>query len=127
MTYFLLVTKVGINERIDKFSSMVREIEEAEFCGDVASLNTIKLNKKSRREFREALDGDIYQRLPKARMALMLRLEALMSDGSKNQEYRYLSLEHVLPQSPDENSQWIDCDVHPHLLPVRDRVLLLNA
>lgn len=106
MTYFLLVTKVGINERIESFASLVREIEEVEFDGIVTSLGSLKLNKKNKREFREALDGDIYQRLPKARMALVLRLEALMSDGSKNQEYRYLSLEHVLPQSPVEKSQW---------------------
>jgi hypothetical protein len=45
--------------------------------------------------------------LPKARMALMLRLEALVSDGSKKQAFDHLSLEHVLPQTPPAASDWI--------------------
>nr|WP_281722003.1 HNH endonuclease family protein [Nitrosomonas nitrosa] len=45
--------------------------------------------------------------LPKARMALMLRLEALVSDGSKKQVFDHLSLEHVLLQTPPAASDWI--------------------
>lgn len=91
LTYFLLVTKVGINERIDTY----------------AALKTLDLTDKQKREFLEALDGDIYRRLPKARMALMLRLEALVSDGSKKQVFAHLSLEHVLPQTPPNGSEWM--------------------
>jgi hypothetical protein len=54
-----------------------------------------------------ALDGDIYRRLPKVRMALVLRLEALLSDGSKKQTFDHLSLEHVLPQTPPDGSEWM--------------------
>lgn len=52
-------------------------------------------------------DGDIYRCLPKARMALMLRLEALVSDGSKKQAFAHSSLEHVLPQTPPNGSEWM--------------------
>lgn len=40
-------------------------------------------------------------------MALMLRLEALVSDGSKKQTFDHLSLEHVLPQTPPAASDWL--------------------
>jgi hypothetical protein len=40
-------------------------------------------------------------------MALILRLEALVSDGSKKQTFDHLSLEHVLPQTPPVTSDWI--------------------
>ena len=40
-------------------------------------------------------------------MALILRIEALVSDGSKKQAFNYLSLEHVLPQNPPADSEWI--------------------
>ncbi len=60
-----------------------------------------------KRDFVTALNGDIYRRLPKARMALVLRLEALLSDGSKKQTYAHLSLEHVLPQTPPDGSEWL--------------------
>jgi hypothetical protein len=107
LTYFLLVTRVGINERIETFAALTKEIEPSSFKGDVASLATLQLARKQQKEFIEALDGDIYKRLPKARMAVVLRLEALVSDGSKRQTFDHLSLEHVLPQTPPDGSQWM--------------------
>lgn len=107
LTYFLLVTKVGINERINTYAALTKEIEVETFDGDAAALKILDLSDKQKREFLEALDGDIYRRLPKARMALMLRLEALVSDGSKKQVFAHLSLEHVLPQTPPNGSEWM--------------------
>ncbi|OJU24034.1 MAG: hypothetical protein BGN91_11345 [Nitrobacter sp. 62-13] len=106
LTYFLAVTRVGINERIETFAALTKEIEPASFKGDLIALTTLALTARQQREFIAALDGDIYRRLPKARMALMLRLEALVSDGSKKQAFDHLSLEHVLPQTPPVDSNW---------------------
>jgi hypothetical protein len=108
LTYFLLVTKSGINERIEIYANLTKELESDAFNGDIAALKTLDLSDKQKREFVAALDGDIYRRLPKARMALMLRLEALVSDGSKKQTFDHLSLEHVLPQTPAADSEWIN-------------------
>lgn len=107
LTYFLLVTKVGINERIETYAALTKEIEPDAFKGDLDALTTLALTEAQKREFLAALDGDIYRKLPKARMALMLRLEALVSDGSKKQAFDHLSLEHVLPQTPPAASDWI--------------------
>jgi hypothetical protein len=107
LTYFLLVTKVGINARIETYATLTKEIEPDAFKGDLAALTTLALTDAQKREFLAALDGDIYRKLPKARMALMLRLEALVSDGSKKQAFDHLSLEHVLPQTPPAASDWI--------------------
>ncbi|MGB7989804.1 MAG: HNH endonuclease family protein [Candidatus Methylophosphatis roskildensis] len=107
LTYFLLVTKVGINERIETYADLTKEIEPDAFDGDLLALKALALTDKQKREFLAALDGDIYRRLPKARMALMLRLEALVSDGSKKQAFDHLSLEHVLPQTPPAATEWV--------------------
>ena len=107
LTYFMLVTKVGINERIETYADLTKEIEPEAFDGDLSALKTLDLTDKQKREFVDALDGDIYRKLPKARMALVLRLEALVSDGSKKQAFDHLSLEHVLPQTPPAASEWI--------------------
>ena len=107
LTYLMLVTKVGINERIECYADLTKQIEPEAFNGDLAALKTLDLTDKQKREFLVALDGDIYRRLPKARMALALRLEALRSDGSKTQTFKHLSLEHVLPQSPPAASEWV--------------------
>ena len=107
LTYFMLVTRVGINDRIETFAGLTKEIEPAPFQGDLDGLTTLSLTAKQQREFISALDGDIYRRLPKGRMALVLRLESLVSDGSKRQTFDHLSLEHVLPQTPPDGSEWM--------------------
>ena len=107
LTYFLLVTKVGINERIETYANLTKQVEPEAFGGEPLALETLKLSNNQKRDFLAALDGDIYRKLPKARMALMLRLEALVSDGSKRQAFDHLSLEHVLPQTPPAGSAWV--------------------
>lgn len=107
MTYFLLVTKVGINERIEAYAALIKEIEVDSFNGDPSELTQLDLTDAQKKEFIAALDGDIYRKLTRARMALSLRLESLICDGSKKQVFNHLSLEHVLPQTPPADSQWI--------------------
>ena len=106
LTYFLLVTKVGINERIEIYASLTKEIEPEAFRGDLAALTTLTLTDAQKRKFVVALDGDVYDDLPKARMALVLRLESLVrAPGVQLQDA--VSLEHVLPQTPPDGSDWI--------------------
>ncbi|EHM53853.1 DUF262 domain-containing protein [Cardiobacterium valvarum] len=106
LTYFLLVTKVGINERIEIYAALTKEIEPDAFKGDLAALTTLTLSDAQKRKFVEALDGKVYDDLPKARMALVLRLESLVrAPGVRFQDA--VSLEHVLPQTPPDGSDWI--------------------
>lgn len=106
LTYFLLVTKVGINERIETYAALTKEIEPEAFKGDLAALTTLTLTDAQKRKFVAALDGDVYDDLPKARMALVLRLESLVrAPGVQLQNA--VSLEHVLPQTPPDGSDWL--------------------
>lgn len=106
LTYFLLVTKVGINERIETYAMLIKEIEPETFEGDLAALAKLALTDAQKRKFVAALDGDIYDDLPKARMALVLRLESLVrAHGVQLQNA--ISLEHVLPQTPPDDSDWL--------------------
>lgn len=106
LAYFLLVTKVGINERIETYAALTKEIEPDAFKGDLAALTTLTLSDAQKRKFVEALDGNVYDDLPKARMALVLRLESLVrAPGVQLQDA--VSLEHVLPQTPPDGSDWI--------------------
>ncbi|WP_368644024.1 DUF262 domain-containing protein [Castellaniella ginsengisoli] len=106
LTYFLLVTKAGINTRLEAYAALTKEIEPVAFDGGLAALQTLGLTDKQKREFVNALDGDIYRNLPKARMALVLRLESLVrAPGVQLQDA--VSLEHVLPQTPPEGSDWL--------------------
>lgn len=107
LTYFLFITKAGINERIETYSNLTKEVEQDTFAGDVSILKTLVLTVTQKKDFFNALNDDIYRKLPKARMALVLRLESIVCDGSKKQTFSQLSLEHVLPQNPRANSGWL--------------------
>ena len=107
LTYFLLITKIGVNDRIEIYADLTKEIELQAFSDDAADIKTLELTEQQKRNFLTALDGDIYRRLPRARMVLLLRLEALVSDGSKTATFAHISLEHVLPQNPPAASEWL--------------------
>ena len=108
LSYYLLVTKAGINSRIDHFVAVIEEIEKEGFDGFSENMTSLGLDDEEKKSFIAALDGDIYKKLPKARSALILRLEALKSDGSKKQEFTNVSIEHILPQTPSVESGWLD-------------------
>ncbi len=108
LSYYLLVTKAGINSRIEHFVAVIEEIEKEGFDGISQNMKSLGLNNDEKKSFIAALDGDIYKKLPKARAALILRLEALKSDGSKRQEFSHVSIEHILPQTPSIESGWLD-------------------
>lgn len=106
LTYFLLVTKVGINDRIETYAALTKDIEPETFKGELTELPALTLTDVQKRKFVAALNGNIYDDLPKARMALVLRLESLVrAPGVQLQNA--VSLEHVLPQTPPDGSDWL--------------------
>ena len=106
LTYFMIVTRVNIYERIESFAALSKEIEAKGFDGDPDKLSTLSLDNAQKRDFIDHLNGDIYRKLAPDRMSIMLRLESLVSDGSKKLVFNHLTLEHVLPQNPGKGSDW---------------------
>ncbi|MCH7234326.1 HNH endonuclease family protein [Xylella fastidiosa] len=81
-------------------------IEPESFKRDLAALTTLALTDAQQRKCVAALDGDVYEDLPKARMALVLRFESLVC-APEVQFQDTVSLEHGLPQTPPDGSDWI--------------------
>ena len=52
-----------------------------------------------------ALDGPIYS-LKSVPNYVLLRLDALLSEGEASYDHKIISIEHVLPQSPEEDSDY---------------------
>ncbi|WGZ32038.1 HNH endonuclease family protein [Xylella fastidiosa] len=81
-------------------------IEPESFKADLAALTTLALTDAQQRKCVAALDGDGYEDLPKAQMALVLRFESwVCAPGVQFQDA--VSLEHVLPQTPPDGSDGI--------------------
>lgn len=106
LTYFLLVTRANTNERIETYARLIKEIETDTVNGTLATLSTLELTEQQKNAFIAALDGDIYRTLPQGRMALVLRLESLLRDTGVKLE-NATSLEHVLPQTLSQDSEWL--------------------
>lgn len=101
LAYFLFVTRAGINERIARYATVLKEMADGKWSG-----GAIDLTSDDQREFLRALDGPIYT-MTRVRLPLLLRLDAELSSGGAEYEHDILSVEHVLPQNPYEGSEWL--------------------
>jgi len=101
----LFIRRVGVNERIDRYAKIIAELESDE--GITLINSSLDLSEIEIKKTLEALNGDIYPLSTRARNYLLLRLNYWLSDGLQWVDYKVLTVEHVLPQKPSENSDWI--------------------
>lgn len=106
LAYSMLARKCGINERVERFSALTTAIEKKQDLD--ASHSPLQLTPLERHDTYSALNGPLYQtHSPRAVATLMLRLDSLMSDASASYQHDVVSVEHILPQQPAPNSQWL--------------------
>ncbi len=102
---YMHATRYNVNERIDVYAKLIEQIEKSTSISDLLELH---FDKKSKNEFRNALDGDIYSLTPRRRNYLILRLDSFISDGAATYDPKLLTIEHVLPQSVENDSEWAE-------------------
>jgi uncharacterized protein DUF1524 len=102
LAYFLFVTRRGINDRIGRFARVMDEFDPRDGQGDESE--GLVLTQAEQAEFIAALDGPLY---PKSRVckAVLQRLDEALSSGGASYD-NLISIEHVLPQTVEENSEW---------------------
>lgn len=101
---YLHVCAKNVNERIDRYNEIITALEQSHSFEN--PINAIDLTEKETSEMRGALDGDIYELTPRRRNYIILRLDAFISDGGASYDPTILTIEHVLPQTVDPNSEW---------------------
>lgn len=105
LAFSMLVRKAGVNERIERFSRLTAAIE----VGDDLQLpgSALQLTSAEQYGMYAALDGPLYQtHSARALGVILLRIDALVSDGSKTMQHQHVTVEHVLPQTPRPDSDW---------------------
>lgn len=55
---------------------------------------------------KDALDGKIYELTARRRNFLILRLDSFLTDGAATDDPTLLTIEHVLPQTVRDGSEW---------------------
>ncbi|MEQ2006270.1 MAG: DUF262 domain-containing HNH endonuclease family protein [Limisphaerales bacterium] len=102
----LWLSRFDENSRIERYGKILEEIKnDTSKTGNLPSLGASKEEKKCAADI---IDGDIYNLSPKPkRTFVLLRLDAALSSGEASYDFDTITVEHVLPQTPDANSQWL--------------------
>ena len=105
---FMHVTSKDINRRINRYVQILDEMDSRpdHGIGDNPRLETMLLTEEERKQFLTALNGDIYLKTPRKRNYVILRLDSFVADGAATYDSRILTIEHVLPQTVHDNSEW---------------------
>jgi len=102
LTYFLFVTRAGVNERIARFAAVMDEFDRRP--GRERPSVGVALTEAEQYGFFNVLSGPIYTTTRVCKPVLQRLDEALSSGGASYDEL--VSIEHVLPQTVDEGSEW---------------------
>lgn len=103
LAFGLFIQRANINQRISRYAEVLKDIEEDNhiFRDD----GPLQLNADERADIRQRLDGEIYM-LPRVPRPLLLRLDRLLAEAGAVYNHPIISVEHVLPQHPQDGSQW---------------------
>lgn len=89
--------------RIENVNAILQEIEKSTNAKEVLQSNALKID---RAEFERILQGDLYGK--RFARYIMLKLDLCYhGNTTKFDPPRMISIEHILPQNPNQNSRWM--------------------
>jgi len=104
----LWLNRFDINNRIDRYGKILEEI--ANDKSRAAVLPSLPASVGEKKNAADVIGGDVYNLSPRPkRTFVLLRLDAALSSGEASYDFDTITVEHVLPQTPDANSlgvQW---------------------
>lgn len=101
---YLHVTAKNVNERIERYSKVISDLENPHSID--TPVNSIELTLLEKNEMLDALNRDIYLMSARKRNYIILRLDSFVADGAAIYDPSLLTIEHVLPQTVDALSEW---------------------
>jgi hypothetical protein len=94
--------RYDVNQRIKRHGEILAEIDAKN-----PFASALQLTAEERSSAMEVLNGDIYTLSPPVkRKVILLRLDELLSSGEATYDQPLITIEHVLPQTPDSTSEW---------------------
>ena len=108
LAYALFLTRADINGRINRYAEVLRAIEaDADLFGAESPL---QLRQDEKRWVVDALNGQIYDqpRVKRVGKPLLLRLDNALADAGAAYSHPVITIEHVLPRNPAQNSEWTE-------------------
>ena len=105
LSAYLMITNKDVNKRIERFKWILDELDRKNTSLQ-NSIETIELTSNEIKEFKAKLDGEIYTITSRKRNYIILRLDSFVSDCAAIYDPTILTIEHVLPQTVELNSEW---------------------
>jgi hypothetical protein len=102
VAYFLFVSRHDVNDRIERFVGVMDELEPRP--GHGAPSAGLALTEAEQQQFLRELSGSLYLKQRVCKAVLQRLDEALSSGGASYDEL--VSIEHVLPQTVEDGSEW---------------------
>ena len=103
---FLHATAQDVNHRMDRYKWILAEMDSNPTHSLDRPLTSIELTANEKRSFYDALNGEIYTMPSRRRNYIVQRLDSFVSDGGAKYDVKLFTIEHVLPQNPEINSEW---------------------
>lgn len=104
---YLLVTAKDVNQRMERYKWILVEMESRPDNNLTAPLENIELTDWEKQQFIDVLNGEIYSMTAKRRNYIIQRLDSFLSDGGATYNTKLFTIEHVLPQHPSADSEWM--------------------
>ena len=123
-----MIQRADINERIRRYSSLLTWIEkDLDLTQPDPPLN---LTVEECAAIVQRLNGPLYLDT-KIRLYVLLRLDTYLSGGEAVYALPRITVEHILPQNPPSNSQWLewfpDADTRQHYVHRLGNLALLSG
>ena len=104
---YLLVTAKDVSQRMERYKWILVEMESRPDNNLTEPLENIELTDWEKQQFIDALNGEIYSMTAKRRNYIIQRLDSFLSDGGATYNTKLFTIEHVLPQHPSADSEWM--------------------
>ncbi|RQD92471.1 DUF1524 domain-containing protein, partial [Methanosalsum natronophilum] len=126
LAFGMHILRNNINDRIERYSRILDALEKNDFD---SLESTLELTETEKENIKTTLKGDVYH--TKFIRYLLLRIDGELSDSSAVYDHPILSIEHVLPQNPANDSEWIskfpDLDEREELTNSLGNLVLLST
>lgn len=93
-----------VNARIERYATLLRALEKPHSMASPVA--AVELTAYEQSTLRRVLQSDIYLMTARRRNYLILRLDSFLVDGAATYDPTVLTIEHVLPQTVDDDSVW---------------------
>ena len=101
----LMIQRANLNERIKRYGALLTDIETNKdlYTDD----SPLQLSENEKRNILDILNGDLYL-IPKIRLYVLLKLDRKLAGEGAIYDRSVISVEHVLPQNPRQDSVWLE-------------------